>query len=70
MAWLVILLEVLITPSQTMVQGFAFSTIWRSLLDSCSIKTAFDEGGREFWTQMDALVDMLDGVVAEEVNGA
>lgn len=31
---------------------------------------AFDEGGREFWTQMDALVDMLDGVVAEEVNDA
>jgi len=26
----------------------------------------FDEQGREFWTQMDALVDMLDGVVAEE----
>ena len=22
--------------------------------------------GREFWQQMDALVDMLDGVVAEE----
>ena len=32
--------------------------------------SAFDEGGREFWTQMDALVDMLDGVVAEEVNDA
>ncbi|MEQ9455612.1 MAG: class I SAM-dependent DNA methyltransferase [Phycisphaeraceae bacterium] len=31
---------------------------------------AFDEGGREFWTQMDALVDMLDGVVAEGVNDA
>jgi type I restriction enzyme M protein len=31
---------------------------------------AFDEDGREFWTQMDALVDMLDGVVAEEVNDA
>lgn len=25
----------------------------------------FDEQGREFWSQMDALVDMLDGVVAE-----
>ena len=24
---------------------------------------AFDAGGREFWQQMDALVDMLDGVV-------
>lgn len=31
---------------------------------------AFDEGGREFWTQMDALVDMLDGVVAEEAGDA
>jgi len=31
---------------------------------------AFDEGGRQFWTQMDALVDMLDGVAAEEVNDA
>ena len=30
----------------------------------------FDEGSREFWTQMDALVDMLDGVVAEEANHA
>ena len=27
-------------------------------------------GGREFWTQMDALVDMLDGVGAEETNDA
>ena len=31
---------------------------------------AFDEGGRGFWTRMDALVDMLDGVVAEEANDA
>jgi len=31
---------------------------------------AFDEQGREFWTQMDALVDMLDGVVAEEADDA
>lgn len=29
---------------------------------------AFDEQKREFWTQMDALVDMLDGVVAQEVD--
>jgi type I restriction enzyme M protein len=27
---------------------------------------AFDVSGREFWLQMDALVDMLDSVVAEE----
>ncbi len=27
--------------------------------------TAFDAGGREFWLQMDALVDMLDGVLAK-----
>lgn len=30
----------------------------------------FSERGREFWTQMDALVDMLDGVVAEEAGDA
>jgi len=29
---------------------------------------AFEEEGRPFWTQMDALVDMLDGVVAEEAG--
>lgn len=29
---------------------------------------AFDTGGREFWQQMDALVEMLDGVVGEEVT--
>ena len=31
---------------------------------------AFDADGREFWTEMDALVDMLDGVVAEEATDA
>ncbi len=31
---------------------------------------AYDEGGREFWTKMDALVDMLDGVVAERAGDA
>jgi hypothetical protein len=31
---------------------------------------AFEAGGREFWEQMDALVDMLDGVVAGEVDDA
>lgn len=31
---------------------------------------AFDESGREFWPQMDALVDMLDGVVVGEVDDA
>jgi type I restriction enzyme M protein len=29
---------------------------------------ALDDQGREFWPQMDALMDMLDGVVAEEAN--
>jgi type I restriction enzyme M protein len=29
---------------------------------------AFDDQGHEFWPQMDALVDMLDGVVAEEAD--
>jgi type I restriction enzyme M protein len=32
--------------------------------------SAFDAEGREFWTKMDALVDMLDGVVAEEAGDA
>ncbi len=30
----------------------------------------FDQGGREFWQQMDALVETLDGVVAEEGGDA
>jgi type I restriction enzyme M protein len=32
--------------------------------------TAFDARGREFWQQSDALMDMLDGVVAEEAPNA
>jgi type I restriction enzyme M protein len=32
--------------------------------------TEFDEQGREFWSQMDALVDTLDGVVAEGADNA
>jgi type I restriction enzyme M protein len=32
--------------------------------------TAFEAGGREFWEQMDELVDMLDGVVAGEAEDA
>ena len=31
---------------------------------------AFDASGREFWQQMDALVDMLDGAVAAEAADA
>jgi len=31
---------------------------------------AFDANGREFWLQMDALVDMLDGAVVEEAVDA
>lgn len=31
---------------------------------------AFDVEGREFWAHMDALVDMVDGVVAEEADDA
>jgi type I restriction enzyme M protein len=31
---------------------------------------AFDEDGREFWTRMDELVEMLDGVVVEDTNDA
>lgn len=32
--------------------------------------TAFEANGREFWEQMDALVDMVDGVVAGEADDA
>jgi type I restriction enzyme M protein len=38
--------------------------------DLRSMWTAFDASGREFWQQMDALVDMLDGAVAEEAPDA
>ena len=31
---------------------------------------AFDARGREFWQQMDAFVDMLDGTMAEEASDA
>ncbi len=37
-----------------------FATAW----------TAFEQEGWEFWAGMDALVDMLDGVVAQEVSDA
>ena len=30
----------------------------------------FESDGRSFWTEMDSLVEMLDGVVAEEANDA
>lgn len=47
-------------PKVTPGKETTFAEAWAS----------FDEGGRAFWTQMDALVDMLDGVVAEEANDA
>ena len=31
---------------------------------------AFDEDGREFWSGMDALVDMLDGLTPSEETDA
>jgi type I restriction enzyme M protein len=40
----------------------------RSNQDLKSAWTAFDSSGRELWQQMDALVDMLDGVVAGEAG--
>lgn len=30
--------------------------------------TPFDAGGREFWQQMDALLEALDSAVSEEVD--
>jgi len=38
--------------------------------DLRSTWAAFDASGREFWLQMDALVDVLDGAVAEEAPDA
>ena len=32
--------------------------------------TSFEDDGRTFWTEMDSLVEMLDGVVAEEAGDA
>ena len=29
---------------------------------------SFEAGGREFWSEMDSLVEMLDGVLAEEAT--
>jgi len=38
--------------------------------DLKKVWTAFEAGGREFWEQMDELVDMLDDVVARETEDA
>jgi type I restriction enzyme M protein len=38
--------------------------------DLRSTWAGFDASGREFWLQMDALVDIFDGVVADELLGA
>jgi len=37
-------------------------------IDLRSTWTAFNAGGREFWQQLDALLDVLDGAVAEEAS--
>jgi type I restriction enzyme M protein len=39
-------------------------------LDLPSTWANFESDGRSFWTEMDSLVEMLDGVVAEEANDA
>jgi type I restriction enzyme M protein len=38
--------------------------------DLRSTWAAFDASGRDFWQQMDALMDMLDGTIAEEAPDA
>jgi len=41
--------------------------------DERNLKTAwvaFDAAGREFWKEMDALVDMIEGAVVEEIGNA
>ena len=30
----------------------------------------FEQEGREFWTEMDSLVEVLDGVIADEASDA
>jgi type I restriction enzyme M protein len=47
-----------VRPAKVEGNGTSLAATW----------SAFDEQGREFWTQMDALVVMLDGVVAEEAD--
>ena len=45
----------------------------KSDMDTASLDAtwaAFDEGGREFWTEMDSFVERLDGIVAEETSDA
>jgi type I restriction enzyme M protein len=41
-----------------------------SSLDLPATWANFESDGRSFWTEMDSLVEMLDGVVAEEANDA
>jgi hypothetical protein len=38
--------------------------------DLDSTWAAFEAGGRDFWLQMDALTDMLDGALSEEALDA
>ena len=46
------------SPNGEAVQGL--TTAWSS----------FEQGGRAFWREMDALVEMFDGVIAEETSDA
>ena len=39
-------------------------------LDLPACWASFESDGRSYWTEMDSLVEMLDGVVAEEANDA
>ncbi len=47
-----------VKPATVEGNGTALAATW----------AVFDDQGREFWPLMDALVDMLDGVVTEEAN--
>jgi type I restriction enzyme M protein len=49
-----------VRPATAKENGTSLAATW----------AAFDDQGREFWIQMDALVDMLDGAVAEEADDA
>ena len=38
--------------------------------DLATAWSSFEQDGREFWTEMDSLVEMLDGVVSQGMNDA
>lgn len=50
------------------VKKVKLATVEENRTSLAATWAAFDDHGGDFWLQMDALVDMLDGVVAEEAD--